>query len=837
MNWKYKRCLAIAMVAALPLGLAACGGGSSSPPALSMLDVTAPVMSGTYSTSAAPAALVSAVAGHDGPTSADTGESLTIGSYTLTCTAGPCSVTVSGDGERFTVAGTISVFGPMAMMMPPPPPPPLPPHVCEAGPSAECVAARQAELDALGDDASKADHDAAEAALAAAQMAYNDKMAAEARRMLVANAACTAGTAACLASHDALIAALEADLAALQADGDATNAQVQAAQTALDEARTARGTVAMALAEIDRSTATGMAVGEATDAANALEDDRSADAIAAAKVAIEEAKEAVGESDAYDERIAMAETAVARAEERNMVDDAVDAAMEAAQRLTEDSGVAAVTAAQGLLDAATKAIEEAEHLSDAEKAAATTTVAAAQTSVTVAKNRNDSDAEEQRMAEEMKEAEEEKQRNEANAATAAKLYAGISGERTASDSNQASTATVRGTRFAGYVTTAGSPTGASVGDIEVGIEDSATNAVLSEDKKKTVAANHGWEGKRYIDPAGGDSYEAIVYSNVEAPTPGRKFGHADDPGSGATREYEYHLDALDDTAHTVDTTDEANQAKVALTGVTRTAGTETFKPSASEKASGADRYRVPGSYHGVSGTYYCTHGAATCAARVSAKGFELGTIPTDGVFTASASAWVFVPSSASAQVRDAKDTAYASYGWWLRKTENGKTFTASAFVAQMGVTNSGGLNDLNGTATYMGGAAGKYALSSALPGGTNDAGHFTARATLEADFTNNTATTAITGTIDQFMGADGMTRDWSVKLNGGSIGDTGGTGNGGGDGTEWTIGGTAAADSGDWRGQFLDTGTDGVPKAVTGTFYSEYGTAGRMVGAFGANKQ
>ena len=111
----------------------------------------------------------------------------------------------------------------------------------------------------------------------------------------------------------------------------------------------------------------------------------------------------------------------------------------------------------------------------------------------------------------------------------------------------------------------------------------------------------------------------------------------------------------------------------------------------------------------------------------------------------------------------AADTMYASYGWWLHKTADGMTYTASAFFDYKGGDGTAelasGLDTLNGTATYMGGAAGKYALSSST-GGMNDAGHFTAKAMLEADFTDN----MISGTIDNFVGADGMSRDWSVEL-------------------------------------------------------------------------
>ena len=140
----------------------------------------------------------------------------------------------------------------------------------------------------------------------------------------------------------------------------------------------------------------------------------------------------------------------------------------------------------------------------------------------------------------------------------------------------------------------------------------------------------------------------------------------------------------------------------------------------------------------------------------------------------------------------------------------------------------------------MGGAAGKYALYSST-GGTNDAGDFTARATLEANFN----TDKITGTIDNFIGDDGESRNWSVELmeqgvsDGGVILGDDGTGTVGTDEkmTKWTIDDTAAAAAGQWSGTLYDNGDDGVPKVGTGTFHSTYSTSGRMVGAFGVNVQ
>ena len=402
---------------------------------------------------------------------------------------------------------------------------------------------------------------------------------------------------------------------------------------------------------------------------------------------------------------------------------------------------------------------------------------------------------------------EQRMADAAMAATAAKLYVGISmpaGE---------ATATAMGTRFAQYAPDAG--------DIVVRIDD-AGDVFLSEDKKTMVAANHGWEGKRYTrtTPAGGGTYEAVVFSNVEAMKEGRKFGSAAVVADTGAFEY-----MLTEGAYAIT---ENVEARVAITGVTRTAGTETFHlpdPNPSE----AGVINIPGSFHGVSGTYNCTPTTPTagCSASVAATGFTLG-----------GGDWTFTPRDANARVMSAADTAYASYGWWLHKRANDGSFTASAFVDEKGtVAPASGLDELNGTATYMGGAAGKYALSSST-GGTNDAGHFTARATLQADFTNNTVATAISGTLDNFMGADDQPRDWEVKLGGSVITDAGVIGNpDANDGTVWTIGGTDADASGQWSGSLRNNGTDDVPQVTTGTFYSEYGTAGKMVGGFGATKQ
>ena len=425
-------------------------------------------------------------------------------------------------------------------------------------------------------------------------------------------------------------------------------------------------------------------------------------------------------------------------------------------------------------------------------------------------------------AEEMARQEAEKAAAAAMAATAAKLYAGLSAE-TATDTG------ADGNRFAQYVNT-----GDNMGDIQVSI-DALDDVFLSEDEDAMVDDNHGWEGMKYTaSPMDDGEYEAIVYSNVEEPTMGRKFGSAT-PGTGPDRGYEYTLNAMGilvaAEADGVDASDDAFvTARVASPSFDHTAGSKEFKLP-DPNPDGVSRINIAGSYHGVDGTYTCTPGTGgTCTATVAAMGFTLGGAGTP--------VWTFMPSNANARVMSAMDPVYASYGWWIHKAENDGDFTASVFVTEVGdVAAASDLAALNGTATYSGGAAGKYALSSTT-GGTNDAGHFTARATLEANFTDN----MISGTIDYFMGADGESRDWSVELNETDLSATGVIDGLDADneevGTVWTIGDMEGDTGGQWRGALQNNDdSSGVPQVATGTFYSEFGRAGKMAGAFGATPQ
>ena len=397
-------------------------------------------------------------------------------------------------------------------------------------------------------------------------------------------------------------------------------------------------------------------------------------------------------------------------------------------------------------------------------------------------------------------------------ATALKLHTGISAPGGTGDD----------TRTGAY------GTGDNADDIAETIGTAAA-VNLSEDKDAVVAVLKGWEGDKYTyavpafqadgttpNENAGDTYEAVVCSHVGEPTEGAKFNVQYTDLDATTGE------------RPIDTSTEAVQALVASSSFDQSAGAKEF-----ELGTNLQRVIIAGSFHGVSGTYYCTPAAdSTCAARKAAEGFELGSTADAGnAFTAGG--WTFKPTNPEARLMETPDNAYASYGWWLHKSANDEVYNASAFHDYKGEdTPTVNIDTLRGTATYTGGAAGKYALSSST-GGANDAGHFAATATLKATIA---ADHTISGTIDGFMGADGMSRDWSVELKEASVADAGGITGPATEGTVWTRGETAADASGTWSGNLREQGDDGVPGIATGVFYTEYGRDGKMVGAFGASE-
>ena len=640
--------------------------------------------------------------------------------------------------------------------------------------------------------------------------------------------------------------AYERALAAIDAAGTAGAAQAahdDVDGTAITGAQAAQLAAALgdrkaALAEAARIAAQKVALKAAADAID-TSDLSDADAVAAARGAVNGLKAALdaadGVSDAgkamYRSVLDDAEAAVRKAEagldardrmtaQRTAITDALTEAREALRAVNDGSTEAEVMAADAAVAALGMAIDDAAGLPEGDL-----TVARARGSLGVlvawlaaARERRTAALEKAREAE-----------MAAIAARAAKLFPGIAPQDGTPGPSR---------RHAAH---------AADGDDRIlvlfGAEPpEGTVASLVPDEEALVPENHGWQGRRYASPSSagappGDGFEAVVYSNVEGL--GRKFGSAT-AGTGAGREFEYML--ADGALALVSGGSAAPAFSASRVGSQRFVNIADVKRF--RLRGDATNVLIPGRYFGVPGTYDCTPGAGgACAVRVAAAGFDLGTVSAGNAFTENGGTWTFRPDDPNARVVNAVDSAYASYGWWLRTAgRNGQRFgalDASAFEDEKGgVPAAGGIDTLYGTATYAGGAAGQYALSS-LTGGINDAGSFVARAAFEADFTGNT----VSGTIDGFTGADGMARDWSVALAdqavsaGGAIAGDGTPGSTARQLTLWTIGGKAVAASGEWTGTFRDNGADGVPRVVTGTFHAEFGHEGRMVGGFGANRR
>ena len=198
------------------------------------------------------------------------------------------------------------------------------------------------------------------------------------------------------------------------------------------------------------------------------------------------------------------------------------------------------------------------------------------------------------------------------------------------------------------------------------------------------------------------------------------------------------------------------------------------------------------------------------------------------------------------------DAHYLYYGWWVSKDSDDAPTVASAFAGRAGtdpgdstdgLDTAGDLTALTGSATYVGNAAGKFAINNVLEG-TGNGGHFTADAELNAKFSGTDP--GVTGTIDNFRLNDGSEDPgWSVSLARGGLAAAGEITAPTSAPTVWSINGNTAAASGTWSGTMYDEmpgdppdgDGDNIPTTVTGTFYSEFSTIGRTVGAFGADKE
>ena len=301
----------------------------------------------------------------------------------------------------------------------------------------------------------------------------------------------------------------------------------------------------------------------------------------------------------------------------------------------------------------------------------------------------------------------------------------------------------------------------------------------------------------------------VIYTDIEAP-------------SDKLLTAQYTQAQLDDAL------DAERVAKAMSAGFPSAPGTTwTYTGAEGERAK-----TVTGMFDGVPGQFTCT---ATADCMVSTN--------SDGDLDASEN-WRFTPESPlTATVKD-PDVAYAYFGWWLNKPKaNDGTHDVEVFAG--GTTDHAAVvnNEIEGTATYSGPAAGKYVTKTFTAGVQTEAGvgHFTATANLTAKFGADDAAGTVGGMVNGFELDDGTTPSWAVTLEDAGLDDNDATFDGT---TEVNFGGGATATdnggAGTWQGSFYndaDTTDDtNAPGTVAGTFDALTENAS-VIGGFGATKQ
>ena len=599
---------------------------------------------------------------------------------------------------------------------------------------------------------------------------------------------------------------------------------VDSQRTALTEAGTALGALDLEdlsdQAKIDAADAAVDALEAALDGATHLSD--------AEKAPYQTQLAAAGEA------VETAQTGMDRAgrmtAQRKEINDAVAAARTAVAGVDDDSTDTEVSSADSAITALKAAIAAAEDLpeGDADVASAQGTLTTLEGQLAAAKTSRETAL-----------AAKDEEERKANAKLGKQMRAALAGTSATTNAlaNLSSTSLAASGSMPLTINAnlnAGTHTADPDGDNGVALKTGASAGSLS-----------GWAGTNYARSEGTGSQkvtnEARVFINK---------------GSGTTQPF-----SGTNGKYTLITTDGATKGYVQLgqdsTPVNRAmaaafshSGTQTHQVP-SEK----DAFYTDGTYDGAKGRFRCA--SDNCASTNDGKGTVTG---LTGV-------WHFKPNSG--EMATVSDGHYLYYGWWVRKDDEGVATAASAFRGRVGTEAdnsadgldpavSGSDSSLPGAATYVGNAVGEFSLSNPVDS-TGNGGHFTADAELEATFGSG-ATAGMTGTIDNFR-LNGGSEDpgWSVSLHRAGWGNNGAinaptddaltTNVNEGLGTTWSLGDSSTATrSGTWSGQMYDekpgnptpTGPgDGsnVPTTVTGTFYSEFSTIGRMVGAFGADKQ
>ncbi len=376
-----------------------------------------------------------------------------------------------------------------------------------------------------------------------------------------------------------------------------------------------------------------------------------------------------------------------------------------------------------------------------------------------------------------------------------------------------------------------------------------TTADMDEAKGSASDVGGGWY-KADVANEDDSKKTATVYTNIEDTMD--KFSNVHNPTDNAG------IDTVTNGVLELNESnfDELNEHVSADYFIAATSGATTTVTYESDDEDFSPR-KFDGTFGGVDGEYACT--GDTCTATTDDK----------GEFTAAlVGAWTFTPAylgedgesqagDTDEQIATRKDdltepnvpvpdTDYLRFGYWTIVDKDGDV-TFQTFFGGAEPFTSSTVTALEGTATYEGPAAGRYAVKTFNPNASLDSirqGEFTATAELTANFGGDDIAVSqhdrISGTVDGFKGEHGDDLStWKVMLNTIELtattfedGEVSGAGN---------VGGSPVT-SGSWNGAFFGnaaadaTGDDQHPGSVAGEF-DAHSSHGHVAGAFGAMKQ
>ncbi len=170
-----------------------------------------------------------------------------------------------------------------------------------------------------------------------------------------------------------------------------------------------------------------------------------------------------------------------------------------------------------------------------------------------------------------------------------------------------------------------------------------------------------------------------------------------------------------------------------------------------------------GTYDGVSGTFSCDGDETAC------------TVTRTAGETTIAGTWMFKASNLNSGAPVSQDDAFLYFGIWSSIPDNiagtGYNFRHVAGGGAQTGSDLTGFATLTGSATFSGGAVGRYVTQGQVGGQNAKIGTFTATATLNAHFGTNTEPGTLSGSITDFREGGSSLAGWSVTL--GSDGDVG----------------------------------------------------------------